>query len=266
MKEERPLSEEEIENLAKIVDQEAMEVLLSTFTANLEMLSESVNQSQKDAASVLRSYLKAFAAAMPLTSDNEKREAKVEELLGIENQAQLKMDEAKQSEMSLLAEIKSLQNLISKVRESGEESAVADDAEKCVFLGRESLIEAVGEIDAAQNDFEFLLQYQEFVDNAPGELQKDLKLFASEMLDIVEKKELDLTTLPYDQAVLMLALKRKQLLRNVTEHTDGMGQKEVESLLQKQKEDIERLAKETLTIELKRLELEKNQEQDTKVA
>lgn len=266
VEDESPLSAEEIENLAKVVDREALEILLSTFKENVEILSVGVNQSHKDAASALRSYLKAFAAAMPLTTENEAREAKVEELVEIEHQAQIKVDEAKQSELSLLAEIESLQNLINKVRESGAESTVADDAEKCISLGREGLGGAIAEIDAAQSDFDFLLNYQEFVNKAPNELQKDLKIFASEMLDIVENNKIDVTTLPYDQAVLMLALRRKQVFRDTAaEQANGMDQKEVEILLKQQKEDIERLAEETLAVELKRLELEKSVEQEEKV-
>lgn len=262
--EEAPLTEEEIANLAKLVDKEALEVLLSALKGSVELLSDRVDQLHKNAASALRQYLNAFAAVMPVTMSDEGYEEKVQELVQIEHTAQSLVDAAKDSELALLQEIESLKTLVEKVREN-DASQVADDAEKVALERKDSLLVALSAIESVQKDFDFLLKYQEYVKDAPTELQKDLKSFASDMLTLIQDKEMVISELPYNQAILMLALKRQQLYSDVGEQAKGLAQEEVDRLLDDQKDELEKLASQAMKVELKRVEDEKNEEHETKV-
>jgi len=262
--EEAPLTEEEIANLAKLVDKEALEVLLSALKGSVELLSDRVDQLHKNAASALRQYLNAFAAVMPVTMSDEGYEEKVQELVQIEHTAQSLVDAAKDSELALLQEIESLKTLVEKVREN-DASQVADDAEKVALERKDSLLVALSAIKSVQKDFDFLLKYQEYVNDAPTELQKDLKSFASDMLTLIQDKEMVISELPYNQAILMLALKRQQLYSDVGEQAKGLAEEEVDRLLDEQKDELEKLASQAMKVELKRVEDEKNEERETKV-
>ncbi|XP_066931004.1 MICOS complex subunit MIC60-like [Clytia hemisphaerica] len=262
--EEAPLTEEEIANLAKLVDKEALEVLLSASKGSVELLSDRVDQLHKNAASALRQYLNAFAAVMPVTMSDEGYEEKVQELVQIEHTAQSLVDVAKDSELALLQEIESLKTLVEKVREN-DTSQVADDAEKVALERKDSLLVALSAIESVQKDFDFLLKYQEYVKDAPTELQKDLKSFASDMLTLIQDKEMVISELPYNQAILMLALKRQQLYSDVGEQAKGLAEEEVDRLLDEQKDELEKLASQAMKVELKRVEDEKNEERETKV-
>ena len=122
-------------------------------------------------------------------------------------------------------------------------------------------------MDNVQKDFDFLLKYQDFVNDSPCELQRDLKLFSSDLLELVgdNKDKLDISSLPYQQAVLLLALKRQQLYSDATRLATGLDAAQVEELLEKQKQELDALAAETLAVELKRMEEEKNIEREQKV-
>lgn len=76
---------------------------------------------------------------------------------------------------------------------------------------------------------------------------------------------MNLSSLPYNQAVLALALKRQQLYGDTTRQAVGMDDAQVEELLAKQKEKLEQLAAERITLELKQMEDEKNLEREQKV-
>ena len=227
-------------------------------------MSDRADQLHKNAASALRQYLNAFAAVMPVTMSDEGYEEKVQELVEVEHKAQSLVDAAKESELALLQEIESLKSLVEKVREN-DASEVADDAEKVALERKDSLSVALGAIESVQKDFDFLLKYQEYVNEAPIELQKDLKSFASDMLTLIQDKGTVISELPYNQAILMLALKRQQLYSDVDEQAKGLAQEEVERLLGEQKEKLEKLASEALKVELKRVEDEKNKEREAKV-
>ena len=267
MEREEPLTEEEIENLAKIVDKEAMEILITVSLSCIETLSDKVTQSHKGAASALRQYMKAFAAAMPVTMEDKDYEVKVQELVEIEHESQTLMDEAKQNELQLRSEIESLHHLVNKIRENNATSDVADKAEQVVDENKNNLEAALETVDSVQKDFDFLLKYQDFVDEAPSELQHDLKLFSTDMLDLIggDSKELKISSLPYEQAVLLLALKRQQLYSNATRQATGLDAAQVEELLEKQRKELNDLAAEGLAVELKRIEEEKNIEREHKV-
>ena len=111
-----------------------MEVLITVSQGSLEMLTEKVTQSHENAASALRQYMKAFAAAMPVTMGDDDYETKVKELVQVEHEAQTLMDEAKQNELQLRAEMESLSNLVSKIREDHDTTSndVVDKAQPVV--------------------------------------------------------------------------------------------------------------------------------------
>ena len=56
--EKESLTEEEIDNLAKLVDRESLELLLSVSQSSIQLLSDKTTQSHKDAVSALRQYMK----------------------------------------------------------------------------------------------------------------------------------------------------------------------------------------------------------------
>lgn len=246
-----------------------MEVLITASQSSVEMLTTKVTQSHESAASALRQYMKAFAAAMPVTMEDTDYETKVKELVQIEHEAQTLMDEAKQNELQLRSEIESLHNLVSKIREDHDTSTndVVGHAEQAVTTNQGSLEAAIKTVDGVQNDFDFLLKYQEFVNDSPTELQRDLKLFSSDLLELVGdgEEKLDISSLPYQQAILLLALKRQQLYSNATRLASGLDAVQVEELLEKQKQELDGLAAETLAVELKRNEEKKNVERELKV-
>jgi len=261
IEDEKPLSEEEIKTLAEIVDKEALEVLVSTTAENIQFLSATANTLQGKAASALRNYMKAFASAMPLGEEDKEYTSKAQQVAEIEHKAQECIDAAKEGELSLLAEMESLQKLINTVRDSGE-SPITDEAEKSIDVCKESLNKAIGEINEAQKDFDFLLEFEKSTREAPSMLQSELKVFARDLCDLLEKKELDVSKLAHHQAILVLALKRKQLFENEIQEAKEMNVKEVEDLLEKQKAELQRLSEEKLSIELRRLENEKDMERE----
>lgn len=258
--EEKPLTEEEIETLASIVDKEAMEVLVSSSSSNIEILAERAANFQREAAKSLREYMKAFASLMNVSNTDENFEAIKQLTIEAEHQAQERVDTAKREELSLFIEIESLHNLISTVREGGVESKVADDAEIVSEISRKSVTEAISEIDNVQKDFDFLMEYQNFVTDSPSGLHSELNKFAIDVLDLLEKKKVDISNMTRDQAILALALERQQMYES--EEVKKQREEEVQELLQKQKDALETLAEEHLVVELKKLENEKDLERE----
>lgn len=264
IEDEKPLSSEEIATLSTLVDQAALEVLVSTSADNIKFLTEQSTALQNEAASALRNYMKVFASALSVSKDDPTYEETLKSVSEIEHSAQEKFDIAKQKEIFLKAEMESLNNLVATVRKSGD-SEVADAAEISLNKCTEEIKTGLSEIDVVQQDFDFLLDYQTFTATAPQALQLELNSFAVDLLKLLEEKKVDLAGLSRDQAVLALALKRRELLEQMLEENKAMDLKQVEEMHEKQKVELQQLAEETLTLELRRLESEKNLEQELKI-
>lgn len=127
---------------------------------------------------------------MSLTTQSEGFEDKVKELVTIEHEAQTLMDAAKQCELQLLSELNSLHHLVNKIREdpTNTTNEVTEAAEKVAEENEGHLQKALHTVESAQKDFDFLLRFQEFVSESPEELQQELKLFSSDLLDLISGK------------------------------------------------------------------------------
>lgn len=260
---EKPLSAEEIETLSTLVDQTAMEILVNTSASNMMLLVRESTALQKQAAEGLREYLRSFASAIKVPRDDPEYEEKAKIVAAMESKAQEKFDIAKQKELSIKAEMESLNNLIQAVRESGD-SEIADTAEISLRTCKQEMNTAQSEIDVVQKDFDFLIDYQKFIAQAPESLQGDLNLFAIDLVKLLEENKVDLTGLSQDQAILALALKRTKVLeRAVQENPDS---KYLEDMLEKQKTELEKLADDNLRFELKSLEKKLHFEYESQVS
>ena len=264
--EEEPLTKDELESLAELVGPTALEVVLDTSTERLKLISKDAFMSQIKAANSIHTYLQHMSEAMVIAKEDETYESVWKSVIALEEESQESIDLARTNETGLNAEVESVKDLITSVRKSGHSEA-ADNAEELVNSCKSEMVVASNDIQRANRDFEFFLDYLKLMDNAPDTLRNDLKEFTPDLVKLMQLKreDVDIEKLSKEDAVLSFALKRAEFVLSQLEQEKVLASKNVQELLEKQKEELLRISEEAVAVEIKRVEAEKRLEQERKV-
>lgn len=258
-----PLTSEEINQLSQVVDQSALEVVLDASAEQLKMLSTSTITSYNQATASIREYIQQLSEAVSVPNKEDAYKSVWAATALLEHKSQQVIDEAVSKERELKVELEGLMELMKSVREAGF-SEVATRTEDLVKLCKEKLDSVHSEMQKAEGELKFFLDFQAVVENAAPKLQEELKRFTPDLLKLMKLRE-EFQDLSLKEALLALALKRPEVFQGKASEDTVANSEKFTDVIAKQKEELKKRSEENLKSEISRIETEMDLKLQSKV-
>jgi len=163
------------------------------------------------------------------------------------------------------SQVKNMKELINVLRKYGT-SEIADKAEDMIVSSNESLVYIESEIELLTKKKNLLLEFQRQLDKSPEQLQKHLHAFLPDLTKLVQLRQMDIRNLSDEDALLMLTLRRTELIYAEQQIKEKEQNLQFEATLREEVENTRIEADVHLKNVLEKLEVEKNDEIEEKVA
>lgn len=258
-----PLTSEEINQLSQVVDQSALEVVLDASAEQLKILSTSTITSYNQATASIREYIQQLSEAVSVPNKEDAYKSVWAATALLEHRSQQVIDEAVSKERELKVELEGLMELMKSVRQAGF-SEVATRTEELVKLCKEKLDSVHNEMQKAEGELKFFLDFQAVVENAAPKLQEELKRFTPDLLKLMKLRE-EFQDLSLKEALLALALKRPEVFQGKASEDTVANSEKFTDVIAKQKEELKKRSEENLKSEISRIETEMDLKLQSKV-
>merc|ERR1712080_220239 len=155
------------------------------------------------------------------------------------------------------SQVKNMKELINVLRKYGT-SEIADKAEDMIVSSNESLVYIESEIELLTKKKNLLLEFQRQLDKSPEQLQKHLHAFLPDLTKLVQLRQMDIRNLSDEDALLMLTLRRTELIYAEQQIKEKEQNLQFEATLREEVENTRIEADVHLKNVLEKLEVEKN--------
>lgn len=262
---ETPLS---FENKAEEVAAPSIEHLntvLSVAHENLKIILDDTVTTKTSAAGMLHGYLTQFGQALLISKDDPAYKSVWEACEGLEHNVRESVELVKAKEAEAKLQMGKLQELIQDVRELGP-NVIADKTESLISVSAENLNWGENQMKSANQKLKFLHDFQKRVDGSVEKLKVYLDGFTPDLIKLLQlEKFVEEQDLSNEDALLMLSLKRPELIYEEVQKKEEELKKEFELSLEKQKTDILKQAEQHLNNALEFLEMNKDAETKQKL-
>jgi len=165
----------------------------------------------------------------------------------------------KNSELEIQGQVDSIMEMIQSIR-AIQSSGIADKAAEDTAALSLSLKKATDEIRKACADFSLMQDYQSLLRKAKDRFESDLREFTPDLLKLIEDdKHID-GKLPASEALLAFAMKKAEYLALEIENEKIREKERLESMLEKQRVELEVIAEQQRQEEILRVKQEEEQE------
>eukprot|EP00794_Sanderia_malayensis_P005163 gene5163-5815_t len=244
---EEELSKEDINRLGEIMGSTSMDVFIQTYVDKLELMRDMALEKQTKASSHVRDYMVQLDKALKTSADDEAFDDVWKETSNLEHASQLMVDEAKQFEMKMQANIEELHEMIQAAKRNGI-SKIAEEAQQAVNSASLDLQKATADVKKACDELSALsmADVKANMEEAFSELVDTASL--SEGGDSVESQ------LPVKDVMMAYAMKKIEYLKGAIESVKQEEKERTEALLKLALEEEEGRTQTRLQAEAERLQ------------
>lgn len=251
------------DELSKINIQQQIQILTAAYE-NLKIILDDTITTKTSAAGMLHGYITQFGQALLVPRGNLTYESIWDAISVLEHSVHESIDLVRAKETEVNSQVKNLKELICNIREY-ELSDIADKTEKLIVSSNESLYWVESEIELLTNKLNILLGFQRQLEGSPEKLQKYLNAFIPDFIKLLNSKEVDIQNLCNEDALLLLTLRRTELVYAEVQEKEAELNIQFEATLKKEGENIRKEATEHLNTVIEKLEADKNNELNEKV-
>jgi len=242
-----------------------LNTVLTVAYENLRIILDDTVTTKTSAAGMLHGYLNQFGQALLISNDDPAYKSVWDAAATLEHNVMDSVALVKAKEAEAKLQMDKLLELIKDVREFGT-NEVADRAESLITIAAESLNWGENELVIAKDKLDFLHEFQKRVEGSPEKLKVYLNEFTPDLIKLLQlEKFVEAKNLSNEDALLMLSLKRPEIIYDEVKRREEEMKKEFELSLEEQKNNLLNQAEKSLKNAMELLELNKDDEMKGKI-